>query len=326
MANVNLLELIDINELGYPLSSTSTTSPDLFTYNPFPYLPPELIVTVLSHTPADSIPQLYRTNHFFQLHIQIYQRQLLKIRISRYPPEILSAYTSIHSIDLPSLHSSPNVWSILSKFEEKANTCLSFQHHFLPRSLPPPTLTRYYIAFLRQWESRQNMFFPKEQWQEALLDRFHIYEDCTRSEICDLVHLQMFYRNLLGRLPWSEVLTNDTMLDPRIQWAAKSDLYRHIIDQLIGCGPVVILHLLSSPHETLIPFLRECVAMFESADERQVRFCCFDDVMAKLLTRFDGGEVATRWQEEESYFDICASTAYFSEGNVRTRPFRHRFL
>jgi hypothetical protein len=69
-----------------------------------------------------------------------------------------------------------------------------------------------------------------------------------------------------------------------------------------------------------------CLSLFQSVDERTVRFCCFDDVMAKLLTRFDGGGLASRWQEEEAYFDVCASNPLFSEGNVRSRTSRQRVL
>jgi len=170
------------------------------------------------------------------------------------------------------------------------------------------------------------MFFPKEQWQEALLDRFHIYEDCARSEICDIVHLQMLYRNILGVLPWKRILPDDLTLDSRIPWTGKSDMYRHIIDQIIGCGPVIILHLIGLSEDLIVQFLEQCVALSNKSDERQTRYCCFDDVMSKLLTRFDGGGVATRWQEEETYFDICSATAYFSEGNVRSAPSRHRIL
>lgn len=171
------------------------------------------------------------------------------------------------------------------------------------------------------------MFFPKEQWQEALLDRFHIYEDCTRSEICDIVHLQMLYRNLLSlALPWHTILPNDRTCDIRIHWSLKTDGFRNIIDQIIGCGPEFILHLLSLPFGDVVEVLRRCVDMFEG-DVRQLRFCCFDDVMAKLLTRLDGGsQAATRWQEEESYFEVCAATNWFCEGDVRIIPFRNRFM
>ena len=172
------------------------------------------------------------------------------------------------------------------------------------------------------------MFFPKEQWQEALLDRFHIYEDCTRSEICDIVHLQMLYRNILSlALPWHAIFPNDITSDIRIHWSLKSEGFRNIIDQIIGCGPEFIIHLLSLPQDVVVNVLCGCVGMFEKADARQLRLCCFDDVMAKLLTRLDGGShAATRWQEEESYFDVCAATNWFCEGDVRVIPFRNRFM
>lgn len=170
------------------------------------------------------------------------------------------------------------------------------------------------------------MFFPKEQWQEALLDRFHIYEDCSRSEICDIVHLQMLYRNVLAFLPWDKVLLNDATLDSRIQWAGKSDMYRHLVDQIIGCGPDFILSLLALSEDQVVHILQKCIALFEAVDQRQVRYCCFDDVMSKLLTRFDGGGIASRWQEEESYYDVCTASNYFAEGNVRVIPFRNRFM
>lgn len=171
------------------------------------------------------------------------------------------------------------------------------------------------------------MFFPKEQWQEALLDRLHIYEDCSRSEICDMIHLQMLYRNVLSRLPWSEILPDDITSDIRIHWALKSDQYRNIIDQIIGCGPEVILSLISLSKEVVIPLLKHLISLFESADSRQLRLCCFDDVMAKLLTRLDGGsQAATCWQEEESYFDVCANTNWFCEVDVRVVPFNNRFV
>lgn len=165
------------------------------------------------------------------------------------------------------------------------------------------------------------MFFPREQWQEALLDRFHIYQDCARSEICDIVHLQMLYRNLLGqRLPWTNILpAGDLSFDRRVPWAFKSDFYRNLVDQIIACGPEFVLKLLSAEDETA---LARCVELLRTKD---VRFSCFDDVMAKLLTRLDGGsQAATVWQEEESYFDICASTIWFCETDVRLIPLGSR--
>ena len=315
-----LLGLIDLPEHHQP----PTPSPQ-FAYNPFPYLPPELIVSILSQTSADSIPSLYETNHFFHIHIQIYKRQLIKIRCSRYPQQILSAYSSIHAIDFDTIHFTPTAWSTLSKFEQKANTCLALET-FLPPNLilPGMPLGRFYRAFLRQWESRATMFFPREQWDEALLDRFHIYEDCSRSEICDIVHIQMLYRNVLARLPWSEIIPGDITTDIRIHWCLKSDMYRNVVDQIIGCGPEFIISLLSLSPDYVVHFLRQCITRFESVDAGQVKYCCFDDVMAKLLTRLDGGsQVATRWQEEESYFDVCAATSWFCEGNLRVLPFRN---
>jgi hypothetical protein len=169
------------------------------------------------------------------------------------------------------------------------------------------------------------MFFPREQWDEALLDRFHIYEDCSRSEICDIIHLQMLYRNILARLPWAEILPADATTDIRIHWCLKSDMYRNIVDHIVGCGPKFIFSLVSLSPDIVVQFLRQCIARFESVDARQVRYCCFDDVMAKLLTRLDGGsQVATRWQEEESYFDVCAGASWFCEGDLRVLPFRNR--
>lgn len=299
-----------------------------FTFDPFPYLPPELIVSVLSHTPADSLPLLYQTNHFFRLHIDVYRHQLIAIRTRRYPHEIVSAYTSIHSINFDSLHTSPQAWQSLSKFEHKADLALRLESLLSPlkfqRGQPSH---RFYRAFLRQWESRRTMFFPKEQWAEALLDRFHIYEDCSRSEICDIVHLQMLYRTLLARLPWNAVIPNDSTTDSRTHWWVKSDLYRSLVDQIIGCGPEFILILLTLPTDAQTALLQRCLALFEAVEPRQVRHCCFDDVMSKLLTRLDGGtHAASRWQEEESYFDVCAATNWFNEGDTRTTPIRYRVL
>jgi len=197
------------------------------------------------------------------------------------------------------------------------------------------------------------MFFTKTQWTEGFWERCHVYEDCSRSEICDIIHLQMVYRNILSLLPWHVVLepphsihggssTSATqgctcmsdgdctcgmhrvcISDMRIHWSYKTDLYRNIIDQIIGCGPEFILLLLSSSHETVIPILRQCMQMLK---DKGGRYCCFDDVMAKLLRRWDGGEgIATKWQEEESYFDVCASGRYFAEGDVRVVPFKQRY-
>jgi hypothetical protein len=288
-------------------------------------LPPELIVAILSHTPASSIPQLYQTNHFFKLHIDIYKRQVIKVRYSRYPSFFLSAYSTIHSTDFAQLHTLPNAWSILSKFEQKADTAISLQTLLFSSPRLSPTLAqRFYKVFLFQWESRQNMFFPKEQWQEALLDRFHIYEDCSLSEICDIIHLQMIYRNLLSTLPWPIILPSESH-NPRIHWSFKSEMYRNLVDQIIGCGPEFILYLLSQSTDVVVILLRNCIS--ESKREKNIRYTCFDDVMAKLLTRLDGGnQLATRWQEEQSYFDICASTNWFCDGDLRISPFNNRGL
>jgi hypothetical protein len=323
--NFDQIGIINIPQL----QSSNENHSIQFTFNPFPYLPPELIVSILSHTPADSIPSLRKTNNFFQLHVDIYQQQLFKIRCRRYPAEILSAYSTIHNIDFDTIQNTPKAWETLSKFEQKANICLSLENLLsqILRVRDDSVSRRFYRAFLRQWESRRTMFFPKEQWQEALLDRFHIYEDCTRSEICDIVHLQMLYRNILSMaLPWHIILPNDGTWNVRIHWSLRSDAFRNIIDQIIGCGPEFILHLLSLPHERVVEVLRVCVGLFVR-DARQLRFCCFDDVMAKLLTRLDGGShAATRWQEEESYFEVCAATNWFCEGDVRVIPFRNRFM
>ena len=316
--------MIDISGYSPPPSFSMQ-----FTFDPFPYLPPELIVAILSHTQAHSLPLLHQTNHFFHLHIDIYKRQLINIRTRRYPPEILSAYSQIHNIDFNTLYTSPDAWHSLSKFEKKANLALSLETLASPlvKFKKGEQSLRFYRAFLRQWESRRNMFFPKEQWAEALLDRFHIYEDCSRSEICDIVHLQMLYRTLLSRLSWDQIIPSDTTIDPRVHWWLKSDLYRNLVDQIIGCGPEFIFTLLSFPTDLVVPHLQKCVILLGNADARTGRFCCFDDVMAKLLTRVDGGtHAASRWQEEESYFDICASTNWFCEGDKRTVPFRFRFV
>lgn len=198
--NSDLTGLIELPEYQLPLPSPHVPQ---FTYNPFPYLPPELIVSILSETPADAIPSLDQTNHFLHLHIEIYKHQLIKLRTQKFPQQILTEYTSIHAIDFESIHNHPAAWNVLSKFEQKANICLSLEQLFPPNF---KASARFYRAFLRHWESRRTMFFAKEQWDEALLDRFHIYEDCSRSEICDIVHLQMLYRNLLATLPWEEIL------------------------------------------------------------------------------------------------------------------------
>ena len=292
--------LVDVAEKQHPRPFLPR-----FSFNPFPYLPPELIVSVLSHTPADSIPALDSTNHFFHTHIQIYKRQLIKTRCQEYPVDLLAEYSSIHPADFDS-------WHQLAKFEKAAETCLSLGRLFGVDG------RRFYRAFFRNWESRKSMFFPRGQWQEGLLDRLHIYEDCSRSEICDIVHLQMLYRNLLAQLPWSDTLpAEDPSFDRRVHWSFKSDFYRNLVDQIIACGPEFILKLVSSDD-----VLWRCVELLRSDD---TRFSCFDDVMAKLLTRLDGGsQAATVWQEEESYFDICASTNWFCQTDVRLVPLRNR--
>jgi hypothetical protein len=276
-----------------------------FSFNPFPYLPPELIVSVVSHMPADSIPALHSTNHFFHTHIQIYKRQLIQTRCQEYPVDLLAEYSAIHLADFDS-------WHQLAKFEKAAETCLTLGSLF---GVDGP---RFYRAFFRHWESRKSMFFPREQWQEGLLDRLHIYEHCSRSEICDIVHLQMLYRNLLAQLPWSgTLLAGDPSFDRRVHWSFKSDFYRNLVHQIIACGPEFILNILSSDD-----VLGRCVELLRTDD---TRFSCFDDVMAKLLTRLDGGsQAATVWQEEESYFDICASTNWFCETDVHLVPLGNR--
>jgi len=316
--------------VAYPIGLISTleysfcTDTPQFDYDPFPYLPPELIVAILSHTPSESIPFLAQTNHFFKLHIDIYQHQLFTIRTRRYPREMLTAYHNMHAIDFDTLYRVPDAWAVLAKFEQKADTCCLLEHLLTPLlgEKDDDVSRRFYRSFFRQWESRRNMFFPRSQWHEALLDRFHIYEDCTRSEICDIVHLQMLYRHVLARLPWSHILLGDESYDFRVHWSNKSDEYRNLVDQIIGCGPEFIVYILSLPGECVVQLLRKYVSLMKSVDAPQLRFCCFDDVMAKLLTRLDGGsQAATIWQEEESYFSVCATTNWFREGDIRTAPF-----
>lgn len=280
-----------------------------FSFNPFPYLPPELVVSVLSHTPADSILALDSTNQFFHIHIQIYKRQLIKLRCQEYPHELLAEYCVVHHADLSS-------WLQLAKFEEIGDTCMTLGNLFGVSG------TRFFRAFLRHRESRKSMFFPREQWPEALLDRFHIYKDCSRSEICDIIHLQMLYRNLVAQLSWISVLpAGDVSFDRRVPWAFKSDYYRSLVDQIIACGPEFVLKLLSSEADVLARCIDVLRTKVESLCTKDVRYSCFDDVMAKLLTRLDGGnQVATIWQEEQSYFEICASTNWFCETDVRLVP------
>jgi hypothetical protein len=303
------------------LEQHSLNSPEtsqLFRYNPFPYLPPELIVSILSHTPASCLPQLYSTDKFFRTHIDIYHHQLIHLRLSQYPSPLISAYSTIHTVDFSTLHLFPlsEQWSTLSKFEDIANVCLSVRgllHHSFP-------VDRFYIAFLRQWQSRRTMFFTRSEWQEALLERFHIYGDCSRPEICDIVHLQMLYRNLLTVFPWGEVLSVKDVA--RQHWSLHSDLYRGIVDQIIACGVDFILHLLRLPTEQLTQTLRLLFQLWAAIPTCKRKFNCFDHVMAKLLTRFDGdNELAMGWQEEDRYFDVCASTRYFCEGDQRGLSF-----
>lgn len=334
--------ILDIPEFQLP---SPAPYPLQFTYNPFPYLPPELIVSILSETSADSIPSLFQTNHFFQLHIEIYKRQIIKIRTQKYPKQILEEYSTIHDVEFEVIYASQEAWTVLSKFERKANICLFLQQllqqYLSTSSTTSPssfkfnkfTSSRFYRAFLRHWESRRTWFFVKQSWDEALLDRFHIYENSTRSEICDIIHLQMLYRTILSHLPWSSVLpAEDMSYDGRVHWCLKSDAYRNIIDQIIGCGPEFMLMLLSLPSETVVMVLKGCIEKFEMVEPRSVKYSCFDDVMAKLLTRLDGAgqEGATMWQEEESYFDICAVTGgsgnWFCESDKRVLPFKNRFV
>jgi hypothetical protein len=237
---------------------------------------------------------------------------------------MLAAYANLYAIDFDTIYATPNAWKTLSTFEQKADVCLTLQD-ILACKGSGDVARRFYRAFLRQWESRRNMFFPKEQWQDALIDRFHIYEDCSRSEICDIVQLQMLYRNTLCRLPWSQILPGDVSYDIRIHWSFKSETYRNIVDQIIGCGPEFIVSILSLPPDATIKLLGKYITLLPSMERGQLRFCCFDDVMAKLLTRLDGGsQAATQWQEEESYFDVCAATNWFQEGDVRVIPIRNR--
>ena len=138
----NLAGLVDLPEFQLPLPPPSRHHLQ-FTYNPFPYLPPELIVSILSQTPADAIPSLYQTNHFFQLHIDIYKYQLIKIRCRRYPPEILSAYCSVHAIDFDSIHYTTSAWQTTLEIRTKgkcmfnarelvAPQCGCAHSHFVP--------------------------------------------------------------------------------------------------------------------------------------------------------------------------------------------------
>jgi len=136
----------------------------------------------------------------------------------------------------------------------------------------------------------------------------------------------MLYRNLLAQLQWTSVLpAGDLSFDRRVHWAFKSHYYRNLVDQIIACGPEFVLKLLSSEEDVLarcVEFLRTKVVSMCTKD---VRYSCFDDVMANLLTRLDGGsQVATVWQEEDSYFQICASTNWFCETDVRLLPLANR--
>ena len=280
-----------------------------FTFDPFPYLPPELVVAILSYAPADSIPALEQTNRLFKIHVDIYKRQIITIRCRRYPHELISEYATVHGIDFENLHSSRTAWQTLAQFEHKANTCL------LIKSMFPINSPRFYSAFLRQWESRQNMFFPKDVWQEALLDRLHIYEDCSRSEICDIIHLQMLYRHTLSFLPWSIILPGDVSCEARIPWSLKSEAYRNIVDHIIACGPDIILEIVSLEQDSVLHIMEKFLAL--AAVTKQLRYSCFDEVMAKLLFRLDGGQAITNWQDDPRYYEICTSKSWFSEGNVK---------
>jgi hypothetical protein len=54
-----------------------------------------------------------------------------------------------------------------------------------------------------------------------------------------------------------------------------------------------------------------------AAETKQLRYSCFDEVMAKLLFRLDGGQAITNWQDDPRYYEICASKNWFCEGNVK---------
>lgn len=256
-------------------------------------------------------------------------------------------------------------WTALATLEHKANTCLQIQSLF-PAIPPDLGSYRFYRAFLRQWSSRHGMFFTKTQWTEGFWERCHVYEGCCRADLCDIIQLQMVYRNVLGGFPWGDVdsawsgvnanqseqsvegsaegcksiiheeIGDRTRLasnnspyphphhplpvsSPLLPWTHKPDLYRTIIDQIIDCGPPFILSLLSLPPETVISILRQGLRLLKERDD--VRYCCFDDVMALLLRRWDGGqgggqaEGGVRWQEEPCYFQVCGLGRFFCEGD-----------
>jgi hypothetical protein len=299
------------------------------TINPFPYLPPELIVHVLSESPASSIPALLETNHFFNLHVQFSKRHIIKSRLARYPALLLAEYALLTNINFATLHVNPRAWHILGDLERKADCCIALQRLLFPKtSLSPDAERRFFRTFLRHWQCRKNMFFTRPQWEEGLLDRLHIYENASRSEICDIVHLQTLYRNALAeKLVWSPQLLpplNPLDADPRVHWPWKSPLFRNLVEHIIGCGPELLLSLLRSSEPPTTTFLSQALVALECAGDG-AKFCCFDDVMAKLLTRLDGGTgPASSWREEESYFDICVVGNWFAEGDVRSTPMVNR--
>jgi len=300
------------------------------TVNPFPYLPPELIVHILSETPATSIPALLETSHFFRIHIQIYKLQLIKNHLKRHSPQFLSEYVTLHNVNFVTLHVNPMAWHILADLERKAECCLALQHLLFPAKtqLSGPAEKRYFRTFLRHWESRKSVFFTRNQWDEGLLDRLHIYENASRSKICDIVHLQTLYRNLLtAQLSWSPHLLpplNPLDVDTRVHWSWKSPIFRNLIDHIIGCGPELILTLLRSSEPAAAAFISQALVALECAGDA-AKFSCFDDVMAKLLTRLDGGTGhASSWREEESYFDVSVVGNWFGEGDVRLTPMINR--
>jgi hypothetical protein len=295
------------------------------TIDPFPYLPPELIVHVVSESPASSIPALLETNHFFNLHVHVFKRQIIKSRLERYPALLLVEYALLTNVNIATLHVNPKAWHILDDIERKADCCIAVQDLLFPKtSLSPDAERRFFRTFLRQWQSRKNMFFTRQQWEEGIIDRTHIYENASRSEICDIVHLQTLYRNALAeKLVWSPQLLpplNPLDADPRVYWPWKPPLFRNLVDHIIGCGPELLLSILrsSEPHTTT--FLSQALVALE-CDGNGAKFCCFDDVMGKLLTKLDGatGPAAT-WREEESYFDVCVVGNWFAEGDVRSTP------
>jgi len=329
--NTTALPTLIAGRITIPQYLSSTPSFSITcTVNPFPYLPPELIVHILSETPATSIPALLETSHFFRIHIQIYKLQLIKNHLNRYSAQLLSEYATLNNVNFVTLHVNPMAWRILADVERKAECCLALQNLLFPvkTQLSAPAEKRYFRTFLRHWESRKSVFFTRNQWDEALLDRLHIYENASRSEICDVVHLQTLYRNLLtAQLSWSPHLLpplNPLDVDTRIHWSWKSPIFRNLIDHIIGCGPELILTLLRSSEPTATAFLSQALVALECAGDA-AKFSCFDDVMAKLLTRLDGDTgPASSWREEESYFDVSVVGNWFGEGDVRLAPMVNR--